>query len=72
MSLENLKKKNAKDNACKTTKEDRRKKFNKFKDVAHSCFGNPFTVVGVCLKKCVNRDKLCNECYRFSEFMEIK
>jgi hypothetical protein len=56
----------------KTTKAERRKKFNKFKDTAHKCFGEPFTVVGVCLKKCSNRKIKCNKCYKFSELKEIK
>jgi len=27
--------------------------------------------VGVCLKACVNRDKLCGSCFRFSEFRQL-
>ena len=72
MNLENLKKKNIKNNATKSTRAERVKKFNKFKDVAHKCFGEPFTIVGICLKKCANRDKLCISCYKFSELKEIK
>ena len=29
-----------------------------------------FDRVGICLKKCLNRDMRCNVCYRFSELME--
>jgi len=61
-----------KDNVCKTTRSERLAKFNRFKDTAHKCFGNPFTKVGICLKKCSNKDIKCNECYRFSELKEIK
>ena len=41
MSLENLKKKNEKDNACKSTKAERYRKFNRFKDLLHKEFGPP-------------------------------
>lgn len=27
---------------------------------------------GVCVKPCVNRNKKCKECIRYSEFKEIK
>ena len=59
-------------NVCKTTKEDRRKKFNKFKDVMHKNFGSAFVTVGVCLKNCFNKGKKCNICWRFSELKEKK
>jgi len=72
MSIGDLKKRNIEKNACKTTKAQRRKKLDKFKDTAHKCFGNPFTVVGVCLKNCSNKNIKCEECYRFSELKEIK
>ena len=29
-----------------------------------------FTNVGVCLKKCLNRDKECSNCFRFSKLKE--
>jgi hypothetical protein len=54
----------------KTSRAERRKKFNRFKDTAHKCFGKPFTMVGICLRDCLNRDIKCNDCYRFSEFKE--
>lgn len=38
-------KKNEQTNKCKTTKAERRKKFNKFKDIAHKSFG-PINSVG--------------------------
>lgn len=72
MNLNDLKKQNIKKNACKSTKTERRKKLEKFQDTAHKCFGNPFTIVGVCLKKCSNRDIKCEGCYKFSELKEIK
>lgn len=28
------------------------------------------TKVGICLKKCINRDKSCDSCFRFSELVE--
>jgi len=58
-------------NIVKTTKKERRKKFSKFKDVAHKNFGKPM-VTGVCLKKCKNRDVKCKECFKFNQLEEIK
>lgn len=43
MSLNDLKRINEKKNACKSTRAERVKKFNKFKDTAHKCFGAPFS-----------------------------
>jgi len=31
-----------------------------------------FEKVGICLKKCMNRDTKCGICYRFSELIEEK
>lgn len=70
MSFNDLQKNNK--NNCKTTKEQRRKKLDRFKDTAHKCFGSPFTSVGICLKKCKNKNICCNDCFRFSNFEEIK
>ena len=28
--------------------------------------------VAVCFKKCANRDKKCNECFRWSEFKRVE
>ena len=39
MSIKDLKKRNIEKNACKTTKAQRRKRLDKFKDTAHKCFG---------------------------------
>lgn len=72
MNLKDLKKQNEKKNATKSTKKERYKKFARFKNTAHKCFGDPFTIVGVCLRKCSNRDIKCNDCYRWSELEEIK
>ena len=40
----------------------------KFKDSGRIYITN----VGVCLKKCLNRDKACSNCFRFSELKEVK
>jgi hypothetical protein len=40
MSLKELQTQNQKENECKTSKRERKKKFSKFKDVLHKNFGN--------------------------------
>jgi len=30
-----------------------------------------FTGIGICLKKCLSRDKECNSCVRFSKLREV-
>lgn len=65
--------KNKKQNVCKTTKKERRKKVMKFADVATKVMGKfRFGSVNICLKQCLNRDKSCEKCYKFSEYKEIK
>jgi len=27
--------------------------------------------VGVCIRECANKEKLCNNCFRFSEFIQV-
>jgi hypothetical protein len=39
----------------------------KFKDSGRVTF----TSIGVCLKKCLNRDKQCSNCVRFSKLREV-
>lgn len=70
--LKSLLKKNEKDNACKSTKAERRKKVMKFADLATKRLGKPTVTVGVCLKRCLNRDKKCDDCYRWSKLKEEK
>lgn len=41
MSIKDLQRQNQKNNECKTTKKQRRKKLSKFKDTMHSLFGFP-------------------------------
>ena len=40
----------------------------KFKDSGRVIF----TSIGVCIRKCLNRDKECNNCVRFSKLIEEK
>lgn len=64
---------NEKNNACKSTKKERRKKVMKFADEATKVYGKfIYGYVGICLKNCLNRDIRCKKCIRFSEFKEIK
>ena len=37
-----------------------------------SKWGSATTIRGCCLKKCLNRDKKCITCFRFSAFIEDK
>lgn len=41
MSLKDIQKQNQKQNECKTSKRERRKKFSRFKDTLHRNFGSP-------------------------------
>uniref|UniRef100_A0A6H2A3X0 Uncharacterized protein n=1 Tax=viral metagenome TaxID=1070528 RepID=A0A6H2A3X0_9ZZZZ len=58
--------------ACKSTKKERRKKAMRFADLATKRLGKLTEPVGICLRKCLNRDKKCEECYRFSNLKELK
>ena len=64
-------KKNEKENACKSTKKERRKKAMRFADLATKRLGKPMEMVGVCLRKCLNRNKKCDECYHFSCLKDV-
>jgi hypothetical protein len=59
-------KENEKKHACKSTKKERRKKVMKFADEAEKAWGKPSIIVAICLKNCLNRDKKCDGCYKFS------
>lgn len=65
-------KKNEKENACKSTKKERRKKVMRFADEAKKAWGKASVNVTICLKECLNRDKFCESCYKFSEYEELK
>ena len=63
-------KENEKKYACKSTKKERKKKVMKFADEAKKAWGKPSVAVSICLKKCLNLDKKCKKCYKFSEYEE--